>query len=424
MSLASPPEGVAGWWSAFPSGRIRIAVSEGPPAGADQSVPPHRLRVLAVMPSLEPSGGAEQSFAAVAPLLVERNIDLHLAVFGGEPGLGARLAAAGIVVTPLGTGDESDGYWMQVRALRRLVRSVRPDLVHATLHRPVVAASFATLGLRSRLLVTWANTPLDARSQPGLDRRRVWLAHTLEMVSTTLARARFHAVTEGVAAACRSRYRVRAGRVRVAERGRDAQRFAPCPPEELDALRTSLGMSAGQRIILAVGRIVHQKNHERLVHAFDAIAGQYPDAVLLIAGERRDAARTVDAALAAARHGDRIRLLGQRSDVPALLQIATMIVCSSRREGAAGALIEAMATGTPIVSTRLDGLEGVLEHGRNALVVEPAALEDAMSTVLDDPGAARARALAARADFDARFTLERAADSLAAVYYWSAGSCG
>ncbi|MEY4371298.1 MAG: hypothetical protein RL219_67 [Actinomycetota bacterium] len=377
------------------------------------------LRVLAVMPTLDASGGAEQSIAALAPLLGRHDIDLHIVVLTGQSGLGACLVGQGIAVTALGTTLPAARYRHRVLGLRRLIRSVKPDVVHATLHEATIAAAPAVLGTRARLLVTWANTPLEAGEHAGLVPLRVWLRHTVEIAATTVTRARFHAVTEGVAQTCRRRYHVSARRVRVAERGRDARRFGPLSPTELAALRGSLNLDPQQRVLLAVGRVAPQKNHLALLEAFDSVADQHPDAVLLIAGEKGSAWGLVSEAAASHRFSNRIHLLGQRDDIPVLLQIASAIVCSSQREGAAGALIEAMASGTPIVSCRLEGLEGVLEHGRNAVVVESDQLAAGICSVLDDPGAAHRRADTARSDFEQRFTLERAAESLAGVYRWA-----
>lgn len=380
------------------------------------------LRVLVVLPSLLPSGGAEQSIVAVAPLLAELGIELHIAVLHGEIDLGSELQEHGISVTALDVQGPASRYMHRVRAVRAIVRSFEPAVVHATLHRAIVASAPAVLGARTRLLVTWANTPLEPAEHTGLVAWRVWLRHTVEIVLTAITRARFHAVTEGVARTCRRRYHVSARRVRVAERGRDAARFAPSPTAALDGLRSSLNITSGQRVVLAVGRIDQQKNHVALVTAFDSIAHRYPDAVLLIAGARGASWAEVKRAADSAQHHERIHLLGQRDDVPALLQVASVFVCSSKREGAAGALIEAMAAGTPIVSTQLDGLEGVLEHGRNAWVSDDLAV--GIAAVFDDPAAAAVRARHARRDFEARFTVERAAEALAEVYYWAAGSWG
>jgi glycosyltransferase involved in cell wall biosynthesis len=169
----------------------------------------------------------------------------------------------GIQVTALDSDPSMSRYRNRVVAMRRLIRSTKPDLVHATLHPAIVASAPAVLGTPARLVVTWANTPLEATEHAGLVPWRVWLRHTIEMVLTTAVRARFHAVTNGVAQACRRRYRVSARRVRVAERGRDAQRFAPLSAAELDSLRASLGLDPTQRVVLAVGRVAPQKNSVR-----------------------------------------------------------------------------------------------------------------------------------------------------------------
>ena len=418
MPLAPPAPGAPGGRAAIRFSGLCVDVSARHDRRANSRT--HRpLRVLTVLPSLAPSGGAEQSIAAVAPLLGRHDIDLHIVVLAGQSGLGASLVEQGITVTSLGGVRPTVRYRDRVLGLRKLIRSVEPDVVHATLHEATIAAAPAVLGTHARLLVTWANTPLEAREHAGLVPLRVWLRHTVEIVATTVTRARFHAVTEGVAQTCRRRYHVSARRVRVAERGRDAQRFGPMPPSELASLRASLNLDPQQRVLLAVGRVAPQKNHLALLEAFDSVADQHPDAVLLIAGEKGSSWGLVSEAAASHRFSDRIRLLGQRDDIPALLQIASAIVCSSQREGAAGALIEAMASGTPIVSTRLEGLEGVLGHGRNAVVVESGQLAAGIRSVLDDPGAARLRADTARSDFEQRFTLERAAESLAEVYRWA-----
>jgi len=234
-----------------------------------------------------------------------------------------------------------------------------------------------------------------------------------------VARTRFHAVTPGVARSCRRDNFIPSGRVRVAERGRDPQRFAPRTPERLDAIAAALGLDADRQVLLMVGRQDRMKGHVRAIEAFTAVAATHPEAVLVLAGRAGSATAEIDAAIAASPARQRIMALGHRDDVADLLALATVVVCASFREGAAGALIEAMAAGTPIVTTRLAGLEGILVDGVNARVVEPGELAAAMSDVLDDPAAAQARAEVARREFAARFTLERAATALGEVYAWA-----
>lgn len=159
-----------------------------------------------------------------------------------------------------------------------------------------------------------------------------------------------------------------------------------------------------------------------MLDAFDLVAETHLDAVLLIAGREGSATAELQRRHRLMVHGDRVRILGHRDDIALLLQVATVAVCSSVREGAAGALIEAMASGTPIVSTRLDGLDGVLTEGINAVVVEPDRLAEGINRVFDDPAAAAHRTEQARRDFEARFTVERSARALRDVYEWAAYS--
>jgi glycosyltransferase involved in cell wall biosynthesis len=213
---------------------------------------------------------------------------------------------------------------------------------------------------------------------------------------------------------------VPARRVRVAERGRDPARFAPLAAEQIGRVREELGLPPGERMLLSVGRQDLLKGHARLVRAFDEVVASHPDAVLAIAGREGSGSAALQAALGEIGHADRVKLLGHRDDVAHLWQAASVAVCSSIREGAAGALIEAMASGTPIVTTRVDGLEDVLIDGENAIVVDPDGLAAGMSRLLDDPVLAARLAERARADFAHRFTVDRAAEALLGVYRWAA----
>ena len=108
--------------------------------------------------------------------------------------------------------------------------------------------------------------------------------------------------------------------------------------------------------------------------------------------------------------------------MPALLQVADCWVCTSHREGAAGAMLESWASGCPVVTVPVDGIVGVAEDGRNALVAEPSGLAGAVARVLDDPGLAEQLVAHGREDFAARFTVERSAEQLLDVYRWAAGA--
>lgn len=371
------------------------------------------MQVLVVMPGIGPEGGAEQSFVSVAPLLLERGVDLHLAVLTGYQTLVPHVERLGVVVHDLSSHRTLGS---QVRALRRLVGRLRPDLVHATLWEATTPTQLALAGGRTPLLVTWAVTPVTERGSGELDTGR-WKRVALELIDAALGRlsgAEYHAVTPGVAAAMGRRLRVPAGRIHVGERGRDLTAFRST--DGGPRVRRELGIGDTDRVVLAVGRQDPQKGYDDLLNAFDRLAGADDADWLLIAGREGAATPALRARREASPHRDRILLLGHRDDVAELLAAADVVVCSSWREGAAGALLEAMASGTPVVSVPLAGLHGILVDGVNARIVARERLHVGVREVLEQPEFAARLATGGRLTVEQRFTLERCADRLADIY--------
>lgn len=375
-------------------------------------VPPKRI--LVVIPSLTPEAGAETSIAAVLPHVVDAGVDVHLAVLTSNQVLVPNVERAGVVVHDL----SSSGFLGQASGIRRIVRRIRPEVVHATLLQASHPTQIGLMGTPTTVIVTWASTPTDPSTVPVAS-WKLWLVRLSEVATAHLPYTRFHAVTDGVARTRGRSLMVRPDRVSVAERGRDELVFYPPADGDVGSIRAELGLDDGVPVLLAVGRQEVEKGYVDLVAAFDVVASTNARVHLLIAGRAGSATTQIDAAVRQAAHRDRIHLLGHRDDVPDLLRAADAVVCSSQREGAAGALIEAMGCGTPIVCVELDGIEGVLEHNVNALVVPRSQLSSALAQVLDDREGARNRATVARATFNERFTIQRSAEQLLATYAWA-----
>lgn len=370
-----------------------------------------------MIPTMEASGGAEKSLHAVDPYLVELGFDIHLAVLTDRQDLIPELAELGVVVHDL---SRSAAIALPVR-LACLSRRIRADVVHASLFQAALPCQVAAPFMRAPLLVTWANTP----TMPGEVATAAWKLRTVsaaEIGAAAVSRCRFHAVTEGVARTKSGELHVAPRRVRVAERGRDPGEFRPLDDDTRRRVRAELGVTGVDEVVLlAVGRQEPQKDYVLMLRAFDDAVSAGLPAKLFIAGREGAASADIQRVRASLRHSDLVVLLGQRDDVPGLLAAADAVVNSSRREGAAGALIEAMASGTPIVSVDLDGLVGVLENERNALVAPREGLALAIRRLATDPELRTRLASAARRTFLERFTVERSAQALAGVYRWAAG---
>ncbi|MGH9136844.1 MAG: glycosyltransferase family 4 protein [Acidimicrobiales bacterium] len=171
--------------------------------------------------------------------------------------------------------------------------------------------------------------------------------------------------------------------------------------------------AGGARYVLAVGTIEPRKDYPTLVRAFDAVAATDPDIRLVIAGVDGWGTEPFDAALVAARHGDRIVRLGYVDDAAKadLMAGAVVFAYPSRYEGFGMPPLEAMAAGIPVVTTRAGALPEVV--GAAAELVAPGdvdALAGAIALVLDDS--------------DRRADLVRRGHERAARYSWDATADG
>ena len=178
--------------------------------------------------------------------------------------------------------------------------------------------------------------------------------------------------------------------------------------------RRSLDLAADDIVVLYVGRLDREKSVDRVLLAFERIAGTIPGARLLLAGQgtQGERLRAFAATLGAA---GRIRFLGVRphATLPACYQAADLFLFASETETQGLVLAEAAACGLPAVAVAAPGCDEVVHDGETGLLTkgEPTALAEAAIGLLLD--ADRRRAMAARArqvaerDFDVRLQIDR-----------------
>jgi glycosyltransferase involved in cell wall biosynthesis len=127
----------------------------------------------------------------------------------------------------------------------------------------------------------------------------------------------------------------------------------------------------------------------------------------------------IRAAVAAAELEDRIELLGERHDVPALLATADIFVLSSRSEGLPIALLEALAQGLAVVASDVGGVAEAVVDGESGLLVpagDPTALAGALQLLLTDPDLCRRLGANARVRCETSFALDSWRDAHVRLY--------
>lgn len=184
------------------------------------------------------------------------------------------------------------------------------------------------------------------------------------------------------------------------------RRSAPASVEELAGAERLWGVAAGARI-LTVGRFKAVKNHPLLLRAFSQMAQE--DARLMLVGNGENEAELRQIADQLGISG-RVIFAGFQQNPAPFYETADLFVLSSNNEGFGNVLVEALAVGTPIVSTKCPaGPEEILENGRYGTLTpvgDEAALAKAMSEALHAPNAPEE--LKKRA---ADFSIERAASA-------------
>lgn len=275
------------------------------------------------------------------------------------------------------------------RLTRELARS-RPDIVHCWLVSACLWGRAAALaaGL-PRVILSFRGTEIELRSALRLSRLFG------ERQVTYLANSR------AVAGAIARNLAVSPDRVVVIPNG-----IEPGGERTQDARRSLLeacGCPPASRLVLAVGRLTPEKDYPMLLR----VASRFPpeEGVRFIIaghGEMETSLRALATRLGVA---DRVHFLGLRRDVPVLLRGADAFCFTSRVEGAPNALLEAMATGLPIVTTRFDGLSEILVDGVEALSVgvdDDAAAAASLRRLLADADEACRIGAAARAGVASR----------------------
>jgi glycosyltransferase involved in cell wall biosynthesis len=314
--------------------------------------------------------------------------------------------------------------WSDARATLALYRAMcefRPHVLHTHM---------AKAGLLGRVAAVWFNL-----THPSSRIRVIhtYHGHVLEgyfsgpttrlfiALERLLADATDHliAVSARVREDLLHRYRIGSPSMfTVIPLGLDLDAFAAIDERARSEARRAFDIPVGAPVITTVGRLTPIKHHSLFLEMAQQISAARIDAVFLIAGGGELAAQ-LEADARAGGLGARVRFLGWRRDLTTIYAATDVFVITSKNEGTPVALIEAMASGVPGVSTDVGGVRDVIADESLGRVVPPddaRALAQAVLDLLDDPEARNTMAMAARQSSLARFGFSRLTADIAALY--------
>jgi glycosyltransferase involved in cell wall biosynthesis len=301
------------------------------------------------------------------------------------------------------------------RAIRRAIDDVSADLIHANSIRAGIMAVLA-VGRGGPPIVVHVHDALPENPlAAGIRRLLLRRADALIAVSRYVARPFTSDHADG--------------RVHVLYNPIDVERFTPHRLTR-EAARAGLGLPPDAPLIAVVAQITPWKGQDVAVRALAAVRRRHPDARLLLVGEPKFVSRStrydnlrfrdeLRDLIADCGLQDAVEFLGERDDVPAILRAVDMLLVPSWEEPLGRSMLEAMASGTPVVATDVGGPREVVEDGVSGLLAPPDRPDRWAAAVLRllDDGALRAGiAAAARTTVEARFTRADVSRRVGEVY--------
>jgi glycosyltransferase involved in cell wall biosynthesis len=314
--------------------------------------------------------------------------------------------------------------WRDLPALLQLVRIIRrerPAIVHThaakagTLGRVAAVVAFPLRRSRPALIHTYHGHSLTGYFSP----RTASVYRTIERV---LARPsdRLIAVSDEVLEELVAMGVAPASKFDVVPLGFELAPFALEGGErshQRDAFRAEFGIAPEELVVTLIARLVPIKRVDRFLRIAASLSDAPGVRFLIVGdGELRERLR---ASPDAQELGERLIWAGFRRDMPAVCFASDVIVQTSDNEGTPVSLIEAQASGVPVVSTRVGGTPSVVVDGETGALVEPddvAGFATCVRELLSDPDARARMGAAARRRTLGRFALERLVDRVDGVY--------
>ena len=314
----------------------------------------NKIKVVQIVPLLSP-GGAERVAVHIARGLNRRRYQPIVISFSGRVGcdLDHMLEEAGIEVRYLGKHPGFD-YRVYGR-LDGVLKEYTPDVIHTHLH--VLRYALPSMLLMKRVAMVHTVHNLAEREIEPRARliQRYALTHGVKPV----------AVAEEVAASVGSMYGIHRCRV-----------IANCIPTDLyanprtsrEVWRAKERFHGNDVLFVCVARFAPQKNHALLMKSFAQGPASDPRAHLVLVGEG-DLRAELEEQAKKLNVAGKVHFLGLRSDIPDVLGAMDAFVLSSDYEGNPLSVLEAMASGLPIISTAVGGVPNLFEAGKEGFLV-------------------------------------------------------
>lgn len=257
------------------------------------------------------------------------------------------------------------GNFFSYKKIKKLVIKENYELIHT--HTPV--ASFLTrLACRNIKNVKIIYTAHGFHFFKGSEIKNWLLYYPIEKIAEKWTDGLITINQEDFESANKFNLRSEKSIYKIHGVGIDLEKFSPISKKEKKDLRLTYGYSEGDFILFYAAELNHNKNHNLLFKAVSDLKNRGIEVLLVLAGDGilfKEHNRKVF------QYGitENVKFLGYRSDISNLVRLSDLVVASSKREGLPVNIMEAMATGLPLVVTDCRGHRDLISHGENGYIL-------------------------------------------------------
>jgi len=352
------------------------------------------MRILQIS-SARHFGGGERHFVDLTNGLSEGGHDIFVAAIPGSPIL-AELRPS-VRQSPVELSSSNPLNFKKAMYLRRFVREHAIDIVHAHMARDYPLAALVVGWDRGPRLIITRHVLFPMSRLHRITRRRV---------------ARVIAVSHAVASVLRDQGIFSNDQVNVIPNGIDLAKFLPRGVKHL----------AGRLRVGILGELAPNKGQIEFLHAVEIVAAEIDNVDFIIAGRDNSDGqygRQLKKLIAESKFRDRIQLTESTIDVPHFLSGLDVVVSASRSEAFGLAIVEALASGAPVVATATAGAREIISDNQTGHLVpinDVNAMATAISLVLKNPKDSQHISENARQMVIESFSLDRMISDTEAVY--------
>jgi sugar transferase (PEP-CTERM/EpsH1 system associated) len=316
-------------------------------------------------------------------------------------------------------GDPSERFQFPLLRLVRIMRRLRPHIVHTRNWG----------ALEAILAARFANVPVTVHSEHGYDmhtvsclplrhrliRRGLYkLTDVLFTVSNELRE--FHARQVGISAEC----------IRVLYNGVDTERFSFRNEARADT-RARFGIGSESVVVGSVGRLVAIKDYPLAFRGISQLIQCGHDVTVLLVGTGPELARLEQVVRDSSELNGRVHFCGFSDRIPELLSAMDIFVQTSLAEGMSNTMLEAMATGLPLLASRVGGNSEIIADGETGYLFPPgdcATLIRHLSSLVSSGALRRQLGQAGRRRAVKEFSIERMLEAYRKLYQGLAAASG